>query len=180
MQVWTFYPAFIATLISIIAWTHLAHKEHLTHMPRTLSELASEKPESLRYYRIVLWVCGPLIAITAFGFVVPRIDHPLIIGVTLAVMTITEMLVGVFPAIRGKITAHDIIAATMGGAMIASAYLFAWSLGGTYAYIELVFALCMTVLAVLCLADRKRYLFYELPLIYLSHFSILTVAVALS
>lgn len=177
---WTFYPAFLGTAISIIAWTYFARREHITHIPRTLSELAAERPDALRYYRVVLWICGPLIAVTAFGFILIRIDHPVIVGIALAVMVITEMLVGVFPAQRGRLTLHDIIAAAMGGSMIILAYLFALSLDGVYVYLELGFALCMTILAILCLSDRKRYLFYELSLIYLSHFSILTAALALS
>lgn len=180
MQPWTFYPAFIGTAISMVAWTYLAGKEHLSHLPRTLSELASEKQEALRYYRVVLWTCGPLFAITMFAFILPRIAHPLITGVACAIIISGEMLVGLFPAQRGKVTMHDIIAGVMGGAMIALAYLFAWNLDGSYAYIELVFALCMTLLGFLCLAHRKRYLFYELPLIFLSHFSILVAAIALA
>ncbi len=176
---WTFYPAFIGTFISIAAWTYLARKEHLSHLPRTLSELAAERPEALRYYRIVLWVCGPLFAITMFGFVLPRTTSTLIIGVTCAVIIAGEMLIGLFPARRGKMTIHDIIAGAMGAAMIALAYLFARDLHGMYMYTELSFALCMTLLGVLCLAHRKRYLFYELPLIFLSHFSILAAAIAL-
>jgi hypothetical protein len=179
MPSWTFYPAFVGTFISVVAWTYLVRKEHLTHMPRTLSELAAEKPEALKYYRTVLWICGPLFAITMFAFVLPRISHPFIIGVACALTVISEMLIGFFPAQRGKITTHDVIAGLMGISMIATAYLFAWSLTGAYANIEFTFALCMSVLGLLCLLDRKRYLFYELPLIFIAHFSILIAALAL-
>lgn len=178
MPIWTFYPAFVGTFISVIAWTYLARKEHLSHVPRTLSELAAENPKALKYYRIVLWTCGPLFAITMFAFIVERVRHPLIIGIACALAIITETLIGLFPAQRGKVTTHDIIAGVMGAAMIASGYLFAWALKGSYAHVELVFAVCMNVLGVFCLINRKRYLFYELPLIYLSHFSVLVAALA--
>lgn len=178
MLSWTFYPAFVGTLISVMAWTYLARKEHLAHIPRTLSELAAEKPEALKYYRIVLWVCGPLFAITMFGFIVERIAHPFIVSISCGLAIATEMTIGFFPAQRGRITIHDIIAAVMGAAMIGSAYVFAWSLRGGYIAIELAFAVSMSILGIFCIIDRKRYLFYELPLIYISHFSILVAAFA--
>lgn len=179
MQSWTFYSAFIGTSISIVAWTYLALKEHLTHIPRTLSELASEKPQALRYYRIVLWTCGPLFAVTTLGFIVPRVAYTVPVGIACGLTIMAELLVGVFPAQRGRITIHDIIAGVMGLSMIASAYLFAWSLHGFYTNAEMVFTIFMTLLALLCLIDRKRYLFYELPFIFLAHFSVLIAAIAL-
>lgn len=179
MTSWTFYPAFIGTLISLMAWTYLAHKEHLSHMPRTLSELSAEKPEALRYYRTVLWVCGPLFAITMFGFIVPRVAHPFILSIACAITILCEILIGIFPAERGRFTVHDVLAGIMGNSMIILGYLFAWNVAGVYRSLELVFAIVMSVLGFLCLMDRKRYLFYELPCIFISHFSILVIAVAL-
>lgn len=178
MQTWTFYPAFVGTCISVVGWIRLARKEHLAHTPRTLSELAAEKAAALTYYRAVLWVCGPLFAATMFGFVLPRVAHPFLVGVACALTITTEMLIGFFPAQRGKLTIHDVLAGVMGVAMIASAYIFAWSLDGGYASVALALAVGMTVLGALCLADRKRYIFYELPLIFLAHFSILVAALA--
>jgi hypothetical protein len=179
MPSWTFYPAFIGTFISVVAWTYLAQKEHLRHMPRTLSELAAEKPEALNYYRIVLWLCGPLFAITMFAFVLPRVLHPFIIGIACALTIVSEMAIGFFPAQKGKITVHDVVAGLMGVVMIITAYLFAWSLSGAYAKVEFAFGLCMSILGILCMIDRKRYLFYELPLIFIAHFSVLVAALAL-
>jgi len=179
MTNWAFYPAFVGTFISIVAWAYLAYKEHLSHLPRTLSELAAEKIEALRYYRTVLWTCGPLFAITTLLFIVPRITHPVLVATACATIVTTEMVVGVFPAQRGRITAHDIIAAVMGFAMTAAAYLFAWNLSGNYRVTELTFAILLTILAALTNLDRRRYLFYELPFIFLSHFSILVAALAL-
>ena len=133
-------------------------------MPRTLSELAAEKPEALRYYRTVLWICGPLFAVTAYAFVLPRITHPLFVGIAWTLIILPEMIIGFFPAQRCKITPHDIIAGMIGTSMIAAGYIF---------------ALCMSLLGVLCAVNRKRYLLYELSLIYISHFSILVEALAL-
>lgn len=179
MPPWTFYPAFLGTGISIVAWTYLARREHLTHMPRTLSELSSEKPEALRYYRIVLWTCGPMFAITSLFFITPRVEHVIFVGVASALAFLAEMAVGIFPAQRGKVTVHDVIAAVMGFAMVTSAYLFAWNLEGSYRVVELGFAVVMSTLGLLTLIDRPRYLFYELPFIYLAHFSVLIAALAL-
>ncbi len=179
MSSWTFYPAFVGTAISVVGWLYFAQKEHVTHLPRTLSELAAEKPVALRYYRTILWICGPLFAITLFAFILPRAPYPLLIGSVSALVIIPEILIGFFPARHGKVTIHDVIAGLMGTAMISLAYVFAWTLLGVYSTIELWFAILMTILGVLCLVNRKRYLFYELPLIFLSHFSILVAALAL-
>lgn len=177
---WTFYPAFIGTAISVVAWTYFAWREHVTHMPRTLSELASEQPEGMQYYRTVLWTCGPLFGITTLFYITPRVDNPIPIAIASAVMVSAEMLAGIYPARRGKVTAHDIIAGIMGFAMTLLAFLFVWSLDGSYSYVELGFAAVMSILAICTMLDRKRYLFYELPFIYLSHFSVLAAALALA
>jgi len=148
-------------------------------MPRTLSELASETLNGMRYYRIVLWVCGPLFGITLFAFILPKISNQAIIGVTSLTVILTEMLVGVFPAKRGVFTRHDVIAGLMGLSMIALTYFFAWSLNDMFARIELLLAISMCIVAVCCFIDRKRFLFYELTLIFLSHLSIIIAALAL-
>jgi hypothetical protein len=179
MLPWTFYPAFIGTFISVVGWIYLSRREHIAHLPRTLSELASEKPGSLIFYRAVLWICGPLFAITMFLFITPRTVNPVIIAVVSAFVIVCEILIGFFPAQRGKVTLHDVIAGVMGAAMVALGYAYAGVLNGGFAGTELMLAFVMSVLALLCFVKRKYYLFYELPLIFISHFSILVAALAL-
>jgi hypothetical protein len=179
MSQWTFYPAFFGTFISIISWTYLTKKEHLKHIPRTLSEIASEKPESLRYYRIILWVCGPLFALTTLLYIVPRIANPVFVGLVSSITILSEMLLGIFTAKRGKVTIHDLIANLMGLMMIASAFVFALGLKGTYRYTESGVGLTLSILAILTIVDSRRYIFYELPFIYLAHISVLVAAIAL-
>lgn len=179
MLPWTFYPAFIGTGISVIGWVAVAHSQYRKQFPSTLSELASDSPENLKYYRAILWVCGPLFAVTLFGFVIQRIAHPLVIGLVSALTITSEMLLGIFTAQRNLFTAHDVISGVMGVAMILSAYLFAWSLTGSSELVELTFAIGMSLAGLLCIVDRKRYIFYELAVIFLAHLSVITIAIAL-
>lgn len=74
MVIWTFYAAFLATLVSIVGLSRMAIKEHDKLQPRTLSELAAAQEPLLNHFRKILWVCGTLFAITVYGYLVPRID----------------------------------------------------------------------------------------------------------
>lgn len=179
MQPWAFYLAFVGTFISMVCWTYFVLREYVPSNPMNLSELASLKPAALRYYRTVLWICGPLFAITFFGFIIPRISHPLAIGIVGSCIFLPEILIGFYPVKIRKISAHDYIAAVMGAAMITVAYLFAAYLTPYYSHIELVFAVIMSILGVFFILGKRRHVQFELPIIYLSHFSILVAALAL-
>lgn len=180
MNSWTFYPAFIGAFISVTAWTYFAFKEHARQNPRNLSQIAYEKEQALLYYRIVLWICGPLFAITFFGFMVERISHPLVVGIVCSFISIPEILLGFFPARKDKLVIHDYVAGVMGLAMVTAGYLFAFYLKNSYSHIELVLAAAMSILGLLFIITKRRHLHYELPLIYISHFSILVAAIALN
>jgi len=62
---------------------------------------------------------------------------------------------------------------------ILMAVIFIFSFSGGYRLLELGITASMLILAALAQLDRKRFIFYELPFIYLSHFSVLVAAVAL-
>lgn len=63
---------------------------------------------------------------------------------------------------------------------VALTVLFSMYLKGAYATIELGLAIAMVALDVLAIAYYKtRFIFYELPSIYLSHISILIAVLVL-
>jgi len=133
----------------------------------------------LKYFRIVLWLCGTLFAITMYWFVVPRIAHPVLIAVAWSLEYVGNLTLAVIPA-RGKTMSwHTVFAQVMAVGMLSLAYLFWIGLPGVYGGLELVFSLAMTMLVILMATDRRRFIFYELPFIFLSHGSILVAALAL-
>ena len=88
-----------------------------------MSELGSYK--NLRHFRFILWLCGPLFAITVLFYIAPRIGHAGVSALFLAVVAL-EILVGVVPPIgkRNK-KLHEAIAYSMGFLMLVSGGLFA-------------------------------------------------------
>jgi hypothetical protein len=90
------------------------------------------------------------------------------------------MAMGLFSA-RGGIEQriHNFLSTTMAVGMLALVVVFAISLHGDFAKVEAVLALVMTVSGILAFANRKRFLFYELTYIFLSHASILAAALAI-
>lgn len=88
-------------------------------------------------------------------------------------------MIAAIPARPKTMKAHLFFAQLMGFAMLALAFLFGFTLPGLYAAIQFSLAAVMTVLGALTYLDRKHYVFYQAPFIYLSHFSIITAALAL-
>jgi len=179
MSPFTFYSAFLATLLSVTCLSRLAWQTHNKLQPRTLSELAATELSLLKYFRIVLWLCGTLFAITIYWLVVPRTTHPVLVAAAWSLEYIGNLALAVIPA-RGKTLGwHTVFAQVMAAGMLSLAYLFWINLPGAYSVLELVLSLAMTILVVLMVADRRRFIFYELPFIFLSHGSILVAVLAL-
>ena len=174
------YPAFLATFLSMVGLTYLAWREHNPEKPRTLSELAASNRRLVNYFRIVLWVCGTLFAITMFSYIVPKVIYGFYQLVAWVIYYGCEILLGIFPA-RGTIERllHNIFSYTMGSAMLATTFLFAIEFHGIFAIIESILTIIIAVLGTLAIFDRKRFIFYELPFIFLSHASIITAIYAL-
>lgn len=178
MNHWTFYPVFIATLISIVGLGRLAAREHNRDMPRNLSQLAAAEQRLLVRFRNILVICGVLFAITVFGFIVPRMTD-IWVAIFGGLMIGGELLAGLIPA-RGKtVLLHNGLAQVMALGMFGLALLFWINLEGVYAWLELALLGSMVVMGILTLLDRRRYIIYELGYIYLSHTSILVAAIAL-
>ncbi len=179
MTEWIFYPAFLATLISVLGLSHLAYTELDEERLLPLSLLAVSRPALLTRFRIILLTCGSLFAITMYWFVVPKIDHALWILVAWSAVYFCEVVLAIVPARKDSFRSHALFAQAMAVAMLALAFLFSWSLHGTYANIELLVSLAMSSLLFAGLTDKMRFLVYELLFIFLSHASILVAVVAL-
>jgi hypothetical protein len=179
MAFWLYSPAFLATAISIVGWTYMAVKEHNNVSPQALSELGAARSETLAYFRCILWICGVLFGITMYFFVIPRIDLWLLHTLAWSMTLFGEVLLGVYPAIGKTKRLHDMLAMIMGVGMLAMSYLFWWSFGGIFMYVEMGIALAMTLLAILTIIRFRIFIVYELLFIFLSHISILVAVIAL-
>jgi hypothetical protein len=178
MAPWTFYPAFLGTVISIVGWTYLGWRKHDASMPRNLSQIGAEHSRTLLYYRTVLWVCGPMFAITVYLIILPRIDAKLLLALCFSGVVIPEMLVGVFPARGRSLNVHNTFAILMGLCMGLLTLLFSYALDGVYHHILSAIVAIMFAIAAMILFDPRRHLYYELLYLFLSHISILVAAIA--
>ncbi len=180
MTSWTFYPAFVATLLSVTLLTRLAIQEHDSQKPRTLSELAASDTRLLRQFRMILFVCGTLFSISIFFYIAPAVENSWLIAVVWLIAYLGEILLAIFPATSQNPKLHNIPAYTMGLAMNIMPFVLATNLDGVYAVSELLIGVVMFPLIPLANLQRHKFLQYELPFIYLSHLSILVALVALA
>jgi len=173
---WLIAGCLLGTGISIIGLTRLAVQHHDELSPRSLSELAAAEDRLLRYFRIILWLCGTLFAFTMYGYIIPRIKLAFPIAIAWSVQYLGEVLLACIPA-RGKsLRNHTILAQVMALGMLLLSYLFYVASAGLAANLQLGLSIVMTILALLTFIDKPRFIWYELPFIYLSHISIVVAA----
>jgi len=177
---WPVYLSLLATIISITGLTLIAYQEHDHEQPRTLSELAAAQDHLLRRFRIILWVCGTLFAIVMYGYVVPHSTLPPLVFIAWTMVIVGELLVSFLPAREKTRRSHEISAQCMALGMGTSAFLFLADLRGAYLVMGMSIAFAMALLAGATMLNPRRFIFYELPFLYLSHASIVVMALSLN
>ncbi|MFZ1249409.1 MAG: hypothetical protein WAQ24_03740 [Candidatus Saccharimonadales bacterium] len=179
MNDWTLYPVFVATTLSVGGWAYFVWREHDAAHPVELSKLAVRNRANATYYRILMWLCPLLFAITGWWYVAPRVGNTLLVAMCL-ISCGCCMLAGVFLPKGGKPERlHDIFAYTMGFAMLLLAFVAAWVVP-KYSLAMWLVALTMTILAIAGPRLRHHYIFYELGFIYLSHLSMILITLGAS
>ena len=175
MNNWAVYPAFIATCLSMWLWLRFVRAEHDSKAPMTLSELGTSK--NSRYFRAVLWICGPLFGVTILFYIAPRLDNIFVIVPLIGTVAL-EILTGVFLP-RGKVerALHEVSAYGMAFFMLTSVIATALVIP-RFAWIQWVLAVLMFSAAFLAIISRNRFIYYELCFIFLSHITILVAALA--
>ena len=179
MDNWLAYPAFGATAISIICLSYLAIKGHERENPRTLSIVAAASPTTLLYFRLVLWTCATLFAITMYGYVIPNIKFAGWQGLAWSITYIPELILALLPAKGRTLRAHSLFAMVMGIGMLSSAWLFVFSVSASLQVYLLAIAVIMSLMGLLTFIDKSRYIIYELSFIYLAHISIVLTVFSL-
>ncbi|QQS21651.1 hypothetical protein IPM09_03980 [Candidatus Saccharibacteria bacterium] len=177
MNNWALYPVIVGTIFSMILWIKFVLDEHEKGSRLTLSELATQK--NLRYFRTVLWLCGPLFALSTLYYIGPRIGNGY---VTLLLITIVELelLVGVVPPRRSyERLAHSIIAYLMGFLMLVATCVFAIVLP-RYQLAEAIIGGIMLVVILYGWMRRRDFIYFEITYIFLSHISFVVAALAVT
>ena len=180
MPSWTYYPAFLATLLSVIGLTRIAYNEFDKQQPLTLSELAAAQEPLLNHFRKILWISGTLFAITVYFFIVPHVGHPFFLAAAWTLTYAGNLALALIPARDKTVRFHSLLAQAMAFGMLAMAYLFWLDLPGSYSKVELGLSLTMSLLAIMTIVNRNNFIFYELPFLFLSHTSILVAAVTIN
>lgn len=175
---WTFYPAFLATGISIIGLSRIAYTHHDKNQPRTLSQLAVAEQKLLYSFRNILIICGLLFAVTFYRFILPRTSGQLLAFSVGTLLFAGELLTAVLPAQGNVLRLHEATSRVMAFGMLSLGFAFCIKTAGIYSVIELIFTFGMAALGLLTFLDKQRFIFYELPFIFTSHFSILVAALA--
>lgn len=166
--------------ISTISILLFSTREHRLEKRRTLSELAARNPSTLREFRIILWVCGTLISIMMYGLVLPNLSAAIYMTIFYTIIIFCELSLAIIPAhndtFSGKI--HNFLAFGMGFGMLFLALCLARVLTGSYSIAGYTVSGLMFVLGMLGVIYYDRFIFFQLPFIFLSHVSLLIASLA--
>jgi hypothetical protein len=180
MPALTFYAAFLATFLAITILTFLAWREHNPELPRSFSGIAAQTKRLVNWFRVVTVVVSTLFAITMYFFIIPKIPYGTALFVVWTIGYVSDQLLALFPE-RGTIERqlHSFFAYTLAATFLMISVIFVFSFSGGFRVLQIGTLVGMLILAALTRLDKKRFIFYELAFIYLSHFSILVAAIAL-
>lgn len=171
--------ALIATIGSVFNLSKIAKEKHLPGAPKSLSERAALETRLLRQFRTTLLTCSTLFAIAIYGFIAPQVTNGWWVAGAWTLTYIGIIIAAVLPATGKTFVPHVVAATTMGIGMVLLALTFWMSFSGVSAAAELSITAAMALLGILTFVDTKRYIFYELALLYLNHVSIVVATLAL-
>lgn len=166
----------LGTILSMAGWVWFVFNNHNLNQPATLSELAARSPKNRQYFRLILWVCGPLFGI---GTVVmaSSLDSQLLVTLWLLAVVL-ELLTGVFvPSNKRHTRLHNVVAYGMAVCMWLSAIVAAVILTEVSLVLWLLLGI-MTVCAVCASLQRNQFVFYELGFLFSAHLTMVVSAVA--
>lgn len=177
MNEWTLYPVWIATALSIVGWLYFVHREYAVDRPTTLSDLSTRSRKTRLYFRTLMLVCPLLFAITGLWFVHCRLENTTITALWLTTIFCC-MMAGIFLPTHGREKLlHTFSAVIMGLAMLALAAAGAVIVPRYNAVLWLIFVV-MAALAIIGPRQKRHYIMYELGFIFLSHVSMVVIALA--
>ena len=172
MNSWAIYPAFIGTVLSVLGWSYFVARHHNVHQPVTLSELAARRHDTIKYFRTILWICGPLFLITILLYIAPLL-HSTWLAVLWVMIVFAEICLGIFPPVsKQSRVIHNIFAYIMAVGMLLSAVMMALIVP-RYNVLLVITVVIMILFSLPTKYNLTNYIYYELGYIFLSHISII-------
>jgi hypothetical protein len=173
--------ALLASVLSVSRLLRIAVQQHNAKQPRTLSQLAASQDYLLKKFRITLFVCGSLFAVAVYAYIVPNIAHAPLLFIFWSLTYFGNVAAAVIPA-RGKThKIHTRLAQIMATGMLAMAFLFAFAaqFDGAFKVAEIMLATAMLIASMLTIIDTRKFIFYELLFLFMSHTTIVIAIIAL-
>ncbi len=144
----------------------------------TLSHIATLDKERIKYFRLILWICGPLFLLTTVLFIAPRINSAAYAQLWI-VIVLTEILLGaILPTTKQNSLVHNFFAYLMAIGMFVSVLILIFT-QIQYSEVLIVVAILMLIAAILMFIKRNKYVYFELAYIFLSHISVLIAVLSL-
>jgi hypothetical protein len=167
----------IATLISVVGLTKIVIDNQIKTSDKTLSKIGIVNKKVEKDFSTILVVCGLLFAIAMQFYILPSIDAGIFLILVWYITIISELSLAFLPASHGwKLIAHNIISFIMATSMFVLAIIFAIYTDGIFTVMATIICIAMFVLAVLAAVKRHNFVKYELPYIFLSHMSVINLA----
>jgi hypothetical protein len=167
----------LATVISITGLTYIVIKNQDKTTDRTLSKIGIISKKTEKEFAVILLVCGLLFAVAMQFYILPYIDAGIFLLIVWYVTIVTELSLAFLPASYGwKLKVHNFVSFSMATSMWMLTGAIAVFTNGIFAIITSVILLAMFVLALLAGVKRHNFVYYELPYIFLSHISVILLA----
>ncbi len=167
-----------AGLTLSVVWTSLLiYQEYDHNTDHTLSLIGGKNEVIIKRFKRILVVCGGLITFGVLFGIVPYTSERLGVSVLWMLVYGCELGVAYRPLRPGtQSLSHQIFGRLMAAGFLATAVIFVRILPLQAAWAEYYLCLVMGGFAILGTAHPRRFIFYEVPFIFLSH---VTIAIAL-
>lgn len=175
-----FYTAFIGMFFSVFTTAVLVHRGRKIENMRTLSEIAASSARKLLFFRVGIITSASLFTLTVTWFIVPQVRLGVLQEIAYLANFTSVVLLTLVPAGKGRAhKVHVFFAYSMAVSMIASGILFALNSAGGFRAVELGLTTLLVLAGVCTFMDRKRFVWYELIFIHVSHTTVLVSAASL-
>jgi hypothetical protein len=174
MKEWSYYPAFLGMTVSLVGLSYFALKHYTIEKPFSLSDFATTDKDAMRLFRIIVIPGTSLFALSVFFYILPRVTNVSLIAVVSAITLLSGILLALIPANAGKkLSLHGWSATIMSLSSLALVFIFSNQLTDWRSELLLSFGLIMILLIVFALRYPKKFLYFELPFIWLCNLSVL-------
>jgi len=171
------YISLLATTISIIGLTSIAYRAHKQAPGKTLSVFAASSKKTTVEFGAILVVCGLLFLAAMNLYILPDLGANSLLWIVWLIVIASELVTAFLPANNGRsLRAHNVISRVMAAGMLVLAILMMFYVSGPSLVFATLIALSMFILVLFGIFNKQKFLYYELPFIFLSHLSVVNAA----